>query len=94
MESHPRGYHSMKLLKWWRKVKIAYRKILGAQLNPFRRQRRNLYKVKALLHSNQFKLPMKQDFFIILFERAFKMMKNGVYSIVIALLFAKLLDFD
>ena len=29
-------------------------------------------------------------FFIILFERAFKMMKNGVYFIVIALLVAEL----
>ena len=30
-------------------------------------------------------------FFIILFERAFKMMKNGVYFILIALLVAELL---
>ena len=36
------------------------------------------------------KLPMKRNFFIILFERAFKMMKNGVYFIVIALLVAEL----
>ena len=33
---------------------------------------------------------MKQNFFISLFERAFKMMKNGIYFIVIALLVAKL----
>ena len=93
MESHPRGYHLMKLLKWWRKVRIAYRKILGAQLNPFRRQRTNLYKVKTLLHSNQCKVLMKPDFFkIILFERALKMMKNGVYFIVIALLVTNLFN--
>ena len=30
------------------------------------------------------------NFFIILFERAFKMIKNGVYFIVIALLAAEL----
>ena len=35
-------------------------------------------------------VPMKQYFFIILFQRAFKMMNNGVYFIVIALLVAKL----
>ena len=44
-------------------MRIAYRKILGAQLNPFRRQRRNQYKVKTLLHSNQCKVPTKQGFF-------------------------------
>ena len=73
-------------------MRIAYRKILGAQLNPFRRQRRNQYKVKTLLHSNQCKVPTKQGIFflIILFERVFKLMKNGVYFIVIALLVAKL----
>ena len=38
-----------------------------------------------------FKVHMK--FFISLFERAFKVMKNGVYFIVIAFLFAELLDF-
>ena len=37
-----------------------------------------------------FKVPMKRIFFIILFERAFKMIKNGVYFIVIALLVAEL----
>ena len=37
-----------------------------------------------------FKVPMKRHFFISLFERAFKMMKDGVYFIVIALLVAKL----
>ena len=36
------------------------------------------------------KVPMTRNFFIILFERAFKMMKNGVYFIVIALLVAEL----
>ena len=35
-------------------------------------------------------MPMKGIFVIILFERAFKMMKNGVYFIVIALLVAEL----
>ena len=34
-------------------------------------------------------MPMKRNF-IILFESAFKMMKNGVYFIVIALLVAEL----
>ena len=33
---------------------------------------------------------MKRNFSIILFERAFKMMKNSVYFIVIALLVAEL----
>ena len=33
---------------------------------------------------------MKRIFFITLFDRAFKMMKNGVYFIVIALLVAEL----
>ena len=33
---------------------------------------------------------MKRNFFIILFDRAFKMMKNGVYFIVIALSVAEL----
>ena len=32
----------------------------------------------------------EKKFFIILFERAFKMIKNGVYFIVIALLVAEL----
>ena len=35
-------------------------------------------------------VPMKGIFFIILFESAFKMIKNGVYFIVIALLVAEL----
>ena len=35
-------------------------------------------------------MPMKRNFFISLFERAFKMMKNGVYFIVIALSVAEL----
>jgi len=34
---------------------------------------------------------MTRNFFILLLERAFKMMKNGVYFIVIAFLVAKLL---
>ena len=33
---------------------------------------------------------MNRNFFISLFKRAFKMMKNGVYFIVIALLVAEL----
>ena len=33
---------------------------------------------------------MTQNYFITLFERAFKMTKNGVYFIVIALLVAEL----
>ena len=37
-----------------------------------------------------FKVHMKRFFFISLFERAFKMMKDGVYFIVIALLLAEL----
>ena len=37
-----------------------------------------------------FKVYMTPNFFISLFERAFKMMKNGVYFIVIALLVAEL----
>ena len=37
-----------------------------------------------------FKVLMTRIFFISLFERAFKMMKNGVYFIVIALLVAEL----
>ena len=36
------------------------------------------------------KVHMTRNFFIILFERAFKMMKNGVYFNVIAFLFAEL----
>ena len=36
------------------------------------------------------KVHMTQNFYICLFERAFKMMKNGVYFIVIALLVAEL----
>ena len=36
------------------------------------------------------KVPMARNFFIILFERAFKMMKNGVYFTLIALLIAEL----
>ena len=38
------------------------------------------------------KVSMKRNFFIILFERAFKMMKNSVYFIVIALLVAELFN--
>ena len=37
-----------------------------------------------------FKVPMKRNFFISSFERSFKIMKNGVYFIVIALLVAEL----
>ena len=37
-----------------------------------------------------FKVHMTRNFFISFFERAFKMMKNGVYFIVIALLVAEL----
>ena len=37
-----------------------------------------------------FKVPMTRIFFIILFDRAFKMMKNSVYFIAIALLIAEL----
>ena len=33
-------------------------------------------------------MPMKRNFLISLFERAFKMMKDGVYFIVIAILVA------
>ena len=36
------------------------------------------------------KVHMTRNFLISLFERAFKMMKNGVYFIVIALLVAEL----
>ena len=36
------------------------------------------------------KVHMTRNFFISLFERAFKMMKNGVYFIVIALLVTEL----
>ena len=36
------------------------------------------------------KVPMTRNFFISLFESAFKTMKNGVYFIVIALLVAEL----
>ena len=39
----------------------------------------------------QLKVPMKQNCLLSLFEMAFKMMKNGVYFIVIALLVAELL---
>ena len=39
-----------------------------------------------------FREPMKQIFFFILFERAFKMIKNGIYFIVIALLVAELFN--
>ena len=38
-----------------------------------------------------FRVYVTQNCFINLFERAFKMMKNGVYFIVIALLVAELL---
>ena len=44
----------------------------------------------AVFTLNHGKVPMKRNFFIRLFERAFKMMKNGVYFIVIALLVAEL----
>ena len=40
--------------------------------------------------STSLKVHMTRNFFISLFERAFKMMKNGVYFIVIALLVAEL----
>ena len=46
----------------------------------------NLIKVSTVL----IKVHMTRNFFISLFERAFKMMKNGVYFIVIALLVAEL----
>ena len=36
------------------------------------------------------KVPMKRNFFIILVEGTFKMIKNGVYFIVLALLVAEL----
>ena len=39
------------------------------------------------LNNPSLKVPTKRIFFIILFERAFKMIKNGVYFIVIAQLF-------
>ena len=35
-------------------------------------------------------MPKKRDFFIVLFERASKVLKSGVYFIVIALLVAEL----
>jgi len=44
----------------------------------------------SLFESAILKVYMTQKFFISLFERVFKMMKNGVYFIVIALLVAKL----
>ena len=40
--------------------------------------------------STTYILPVKRNVFIFLFERAFKVMKNGVYFIVIALLVAEL----
>ena len=43
-----------------------------------------------LNNTNSASSAYEAKFFIILFERAFKMMKNGVYFIVIALLVAKL----
>ena len=44
-----------------------------------------------IMYLNYFvKVHMTRNFFISLFERAFKMMKNGVYFIVIALLVAEL----
>ena len=42
------------------------------------------------LSTNGIKVPMKRNFFIILFDRAFKITKNGIYFIVIAPLVAKL----
>ena len=42
------------------------------------------------LFSFYLKVHMTRNFFISLFERAFKVMKNGVYFIVIALLVAEL----
>ena len=46
--------------------------------------------LKIYVHNwGGFKVPMKWNF-IILFEQAFKMIKNGVYFIVIALLVAEL----
>ena len=48
--------------------------------------------MKTKFHINiPLKVPMTRIFFIILFERAFKMVKNGVYFTVIALLVAELL---
>ena len=44
----------------------------------------------SLFESAILKVYMTQNFFISLFERVFKMMKNGVYFIVIELLVGKL----
>ena len=46
--------------------------------------------IARMLCGNHLKLCMTRNFFISLFERAFKMMKNGVYFIVIAPLVAEL----
>ena len=49
------------------------------------------YRILSVLEDLiSFKVHMTRIFFISLFERTFKMMKNGVYFIVIALLVAKL----
>ena len=45
---------------------------------------------KKIIYFQVFKSGKDTEFFIILFERAFKMMKIGVYFIVIALLVAEL----
>ena len=46
--------------------------------------------VDGMAELQSLKVHMTRNFFISLFERAFKMMKNGVYFIVIALLVAEL----
>ena len=55
-------------------------------LSPHQRERERVFVASGTIISSV-KVPM--NFFIILFERAFKMMKNGVYFIVIALLVAE-----
>ena len=44
----------------------------------------------TILTKENFKVHMTRNIFISLFKRAFKMMKNGVYFIVMALLVAEL----
>ena len=46
--------------------------------------------IKVTCSASNIKVPMKPNFFFILFQRAFKVMKNGVYFIVITLLVAEL----
>ena len=84
----PKGIPFDEVIKMVEESEDSIQKDIGGSIESISQATNEPLQGKHIIAFNP--VPMKQYFFIILFKRAFKMMKNGVYFIVIALLVAKL----